>query len=46
VVKVVGEVLRITAMCRSPSGMVGVGRSTWQAEMLAGGEEFGLTRAR
>jgi hypothetical protein len=24
----VGEVLRVTAMCGSPSGMVGVGRST------------------
>jgi hypothetical protein len=24
----VGEVLRVTTMCRSPSGMVGVGRST------------------
>jgi hypothetical protein len=28
VVEGVGEVLRITAMCGSPSGMVGVGRST------------------
>jgi hypothetical protein len=25
----VGEVLRVTAMCGSPSGMVGVGRSTY-----------------
>jgi hypothetical protein len=32
VVEGVGEVLRVTAMCRSPSGMVGVGRS-----MCAGG---------
>jgi hypothetical protein len=28
VVEGVGEVLRVTAMCGSPSGMVGVGRST------------------
>jgi hypothetical protein len=28
VVEDVGEVLRVTAMCGSPSGMVGVGRST------------------
>jgi hypothetical protein len=28
VVEGVGEVLRVTAMCASPSGMVGVGRST------------------
>jgi hypothetical protein len=28
VVEDVGEVLRITTMCGSPSGMVGVGRST------------------
>jgi hypothetical protein len=28
VVEDVGEVSRITAMCGSPSGMVGVGRST------------------
>jgi hypothetical protein len=28
VVEVVGEVLRVTAMCGSLSGMVGVGRST------------------
>ena len=28
VVKDVGEVLMVTAMCGSPSGMVGVGRST------------------
>jgi hypothetical protein len=33
VVEDVGEVLRVTAMCGSPSGMVGVGRST-----CAGGE--------
>jgi hypothetical protein len=34
VVEGVGEVLRVTAMCGSPSGMVGVGS-----------EESGLTRA-
>jgi hypothetical protein len=28
VVEDVGEVLRVTTMCGSPSGMVGVGRST------------------
>jgi hypothetical protein len=28
VVEGVGEVLRVTAMCGSPSGMAGVGRST------------------
>jgi hypothetical protein len=28
VVEGVGEVLRVTAMCGSPSGMVGVGQST------------------
>jgi hypothetical protein len=28
VVEDVGEVLRVTSMCGSPSGMVGVGRST------------------
>jgi hypothetical protein len=28
VVEDAGEVLRVTAMCGSPSGMVGVGRST------------------
>jgi hypothetical protein len=33
VVKDVGEVSRITAMCGSPSGMVGVGRS-----MCVGGD--------
>jgi hypothetical protein len=33
VVEDVGEVLRVTVMCGSPSGMVGVGRS-----MCAGGD--------
>jgi hypothetical protein len=32
VVEDVGEVLRVTAMCGSPSGMVGVGRSTCASE--------------
>jgi hypothetical protein len=32
VVEDVGEVLRIMAMCGSPSGMVGVGRSTCAGE--------------
>jgi hypothetical protein len=32
VVEGVGEVLRVTAMCGSPSGMVGVGRSTCAGE--------------
>jgi hypothetical protein len=42
----VGEVLRVTTMCVSPSGMVGVGRSTVQARELVGGEESGLSRAQ
>jgi hypothetical protein len=42
----VGEVLRVTAMCGSPSGMVGVGRSTCAGGELVGGEESGLSRAQ
>jgi hypothetical protein len=45
VVEDVGEVLRVTTMCRLPSGMVGVGRSTCAGGELVGGEESGLTRA-
>jgi hypothetical protein len=46
VAKGVGEVLRVTAMCGSPSGMVGVGRSTCVGGELVGGEESGLSRAQ
>jgi hypothetical protein len=42
----VGEVLRVTGMCGSPSGMVGVGRSTCVGGELVGGEESGLSRAQ
>jgi hypothetical protein len=46
VVEGVGEVLRVTAMCGSPSGMVGVGRSTCVGGGALGGEESGLSRAQ
>jgi hypothetical protein len=46
VAKGVGEVLRVTVMCGSPSGMAGVGRSTCAGGELVGGEESGLLTAR
>jgi hypothetical protein len=42
----VREILRVTAMCGSPSGMVGVSRSSAQARELVGGEESGLSMAQ
>jgi hypothetical protein len=41
----VGEILRVTTMCESPLGMVGVGWSTCAGGELLGGEESNLTRA-
>jgi hypothetical protein len=42
----VREVLRVMAMCGSPSGMVGVGRSTCTGGEHVGGEESDLSRAQ
>jgi hypothetical protein len=46
VVEEVGEVLRVTAMCGSPSGMVRFGQSTCAGGGVVSGEESGLARAK
>jgi hypothetical protein len=42
----VGEVMRVSAMCESPSGMVEVGRSACAGGQLVGGVESDLSRAQ